>query len=59
MWGWLKAIFSALIEAIFGEVRKELEKPKTIESANTPKRDADRFADGFRDWLRRKKSGGD
>lgn len=45
-------------QALFGEIRKEIEKPKTIENANTPKRDADRFAGGFRDWMHRKKSGG-
>jgi len=37
MWGWLEAIIEAIARALFGEVVKQVEKPKTIEDENTPK----------------------
>ena len=37
MWGWLEAIIEAICRALFGVAVKEIEKPKTIEDANTPK----------------------
>lgn len=55
MWGWLEALIEAICRALFGEVRKEIEKPKTIEDANTPKNLKDAVdADVQRqlDWLR-------
>jgi hypothetical protein len=55
MWGLLEAIIEAICRALFGEVRKEVEKPKTIEDANTPKNlkadvdaDVQRQLDGLR-----------
>jgi hypothetical protein len=36
MWGWLKAILSALFEALFSWGQKQAEKPPEIRDANTP-----------------------
>lgn len=57
MWGWLKAILAAFFGELFGvaakEIRTELEKPKTVENANTPQELKDSVDNDVRDQLAR------
>jgi hypothetical protein len=49
MYGWLKAILSALFGALFSWGQKQVEKPPEIKDANTPeniKRGWNRFLSG-------------
>jgi hypothetical protein len=57
LWGWLKALVQGFFAAFFRvaakEIRTQLEKPRTIEDANTPKNIKDAVDADVRDKLKR------